>query len=127
MSYIDFDNLGLKEVRCMNCNTPVGGRVYVDIPGTTEKAVAFSRYNNWTQPRKVPIKSGEIDSYVEPIVCAECADKPWDEDAIIEMIEDGLEREMMHAGKSRDHVDNHKARHKLKKDKDKKTKIKEKS
>jgi hypothetical protein len=121
MSYIDYDNSGLKEVRCMVCDTPVGGRVYVDIPDTNEKAVSFSRYNNWAQPRKIPVINGEIKSYVEPIVCSECAKKEWDEDAIISKIEDGLEREMKHAKKSQKEIDDYKVKHKLKRDKDKET------
>lgn len=119
MSYIDYDNYGLKEVRCMVCNTPVGGRIYVDIPGSNEKAMTFSRYNNWKQPRKIEIKSGDIDSYVEPIVCSECAKKEWDEESIIEKIEEGLEREMKHAKKPKEHIDKYKAMHKLKVKKEK--------
>jgi len=66
--YIEFDEYGLKEVRCMICNTPVAERTYIEMPDMHDpmkkvNVMTVRRNSNWRQPQKVEI---EMDGNAYP-------------------------------------------------------------
>jgi len=87
--YIEFDKYGLKEVRCMLCGTVVAERKYTEVPdprnhNKTITIMSVQRKSNWRQPQKVEIEIDGVESYLEPIVCANCRHKDLNTDEILE-------------------------------------------
>lgn len=98
--YIDIDEFGIKEIRCMNCGATVAARGYVDMPsneeeGKTEKVMAFQRWSNWAQV-KVDLEDG---SYANPIVCADCVNREVDLNKVSAQMAVGEEKSMKFQGK----------------------------
>ncbi len=106
MDYVEFDEFGLKELRCMNCKIPIAGRTYITLPsrsepGKTENVLAMSRYANHKQVG-VNLSDG---TYAELPVCSECALKPaLDVLELSNQLLAGWELELFAAGKSRSDV-----------------------
>ncbi len=72
--YIEFDELGAKFIKCMNCSGIVAERFYVKIkirsaPPRIEKVLSIKKLGQYRQIR-VALSDG---SYMEPIVCGTCA------------------------------------------------------
>ena len=96
--YTEYDEFGLKEVRCMNCNTVVGKRTYTESPSKTEmgemvNVLVFRQLPNLRHGKKIKIKYGGIRSYIEPIICVECEKLELNEQILIDVAQEGLERE----------------------------------
>lgn len=104
MSYIDFDDAGIVEVRCMNCGTPVIQRSYIEVPdknsvkGMVKVAIA-KRLSNYTQV-EMDVDSGSRKLYMEPIVCKGCANKDLDGDKLLQAITEGWLKESRHGNVS---------------------------
>ena len=103
--YIEFDEIGIKEVRCMNCKTPVASRTYIELSdreniGKTVKVLTLKRYANWRQV-KFNLNDG---SYMEPIVCAKCERADIDENAIMAQVNKGWELSMKDKGMPPDKI-----------------------
>ena len=105
MDYIEYDDIGMKEIRCMNCKTPVAGRTYIELPdreheGDTVKVMTLKKYANWRQV-KFDLSDG---TYMEPIVCSTCEKKDMDKDSIMGQVTRGWELSMKDKGISSDKV-----------------------
>ena len=103
--YIEYDEFGLKEIRCMVCEEIVARRTYVEVPhktdgSKTEKVMTVQRLSNWRQPRKIKIETDGLKSFIEPIVCIGCEKIEWDEDKIMEQYNNGFEAEVKATGRS---------------------------
>jgi len=104
--YLEYDEFGLKSVKCMRCGTEVAGRSYVEVPSKTEvgkmeKALTFKQYSNYRQAKlEMYDKDGKYHSYIEPIVCAGCEKEDLDCHGILNHVIEGLDKAMVSAGRS---------------------------
>jgi len=100
MSYVTFDEYGVKEIRCMVCNAVVAKRDYVEMDDKHKKKVkvmAMKRLPSWRQVRLNLDKGG----YMEPIVCDKCEKATLDHDKIVEQVKEASAAEMENAGKTK--------------------------
>jgi len=95
--YVEFDKLGIKEVRCMKCNTPVAVRDHTGIGD--ENVLAMRKLSNWRQVR-IELNNG---SYAEPIFCVQCASN-IDEKKTISQIKKGWQIELKAKGFNDDEI-----------------------
>lgn len=105
IDYIEYDEIGMKEVRCMNCKTPVAGRTYIELPdrehiGKKVKVLTLKKYANYRQV-KFNLSDG---SYMEPIVCVACEKIDMDETAIMAQVNKGWELSMKDKGMPSDKI-----------------------
>jgi len=111
--YVDLDSDGLKAVRCMCCNTPVGSRV--ERPSQTKPGVnvmSFMKLHSWSQPLKMELSDGSI---FKPILCKDqkCSDeavKPENYEKLIWQIQMGWIEELKAHLKSTEEINSHKVR-----------------
>lgn len=105
--YVEYDQFGLKKVRCMNCGTPVATRAGIPTGHNRVVQIGLKRLSNWRQLQF----NVEIDgkpTYIEPIVCAQCEKhEEIDVDRIMEQVKIGYETDMKAANKSKDQIDRH--------------------
>ena len=90
IDYIDYDEQGISEIRCMICNTPV--RVRREVLGKI-KLRTLSHF------RQVPLaleENGKPHSVMDIIACATCSDKNFDYDEVISTTKLGWNKEMKH-------------------------------
>ena len=92
-SYLDFDEFGLKEVRCMKCNTPVAMRDFTEVGG--QKVMAMRRLSSWKQVR-IELSNR---TFAEPIFCVECATN-IDPEKALKQIKKGWEQELREVKKA---------------------------
>lgn len=109
--YIDIDDFGIKEIRCMNCGVTVTDRTYLKMPSKTEpgkfeNVLVMKRHSTWAQI-KVDLDDG---TYAEPIVCKECSVIDVDLDEIDRQMKVGWEKELRHSGRERGEIEKHKDR-----------------
>lgn len=102
MDYIEFDEFGLKELRCMNCKHQIAGRTYIELPSRTDPSkkvnvLAMTRFSNHAQVR-VDLSDG---TYADIPVCSMCTSSVLDLDGISKQLLIGWEKEMFFANKSR--------------------------
>ncbi|MEE9354205.1 MAG: hypothetical protein V3U75_01310 [Methylococcaceae bacterium] len=107
--YIEYDEYGIREVKCMNCGEVVAGRTYMELPsrvevGKTVNVLTMKRHSNWRQI-KVDLSDG---TFAEPIVCASCEHKDIDMENIEGQMKLGWEKELRFAGKSESEISKHK-------------------
>jgi hypothetical protein len=107
--YVEFDELGIVEIRCMNCKKKVAGRTYTEIDsrvevGKKEKVLVIKRLSNWKQ-KKVDLTDG---TYAEPIICVDCENIPLDLDEIESQMKKGWEKELRFGKKSEEEITKHK-------------------
>jgi len=100
MSYIDYDELGMKTIRCMECGTPVAERVIKSvkiksIPPRTENVLAMKQLSSWRRKR-MNVEGG---AYVDLILCAECIEKKIDNIKMTKVISDASEDLWKHEGR----------------------------
>lgn len=93
--YVKYDNLGLKEVTCMKCNTIIARRTYIEIDSKTEinkkeKVLTLKKLSNWKQV-KVKLSDG---SFAEPMFCLDCSKQGIDCEKTTIQIKKGWEIEM---------------------------------
>jgi hypothetical protein len=90
MSYVEYDELGIVEIRCMNCGTPIVMRNYktVTIRSIPPKEVNIMTLTPLSCFRKRKYNIG-THGYVEVMLCNECVDLPRDPDKMEKAIEDG--------------------------------------
>ena len=74
--YIEIDEFGIREVRCMLCNTTVKARTYIDMPSKTEegKTVPVIALKEWSNYRTVKVDLAD-GTYATPIICQDCEKK----------------------------------------------------
>lgn len=123
MSYIDYDDMGVIEIRCMNCGIPVAVRSYVNmeiksVPPRVEKVMVVKRLSSWRRKRF----ELEGNSYLDAIVCNECVDKDIKPEVIEEKVVQGWEDAWKNEKHSVDEIK--KMKSKISKIKIKKIKIK---
>lgn len=92
MSYIKYDNIGVKTIFCMNCGIPIAERSYVNllvnsIPPRKEKVLVLKKLSSFRQ-KKFNVKGG---AYIEAMVCSDCVNLDIDPDKIEQSIEEGWE------------------------------------
>ena len=80
MSYIDIDEYGISEIRCMKCNKPVAARTYVSVPDKKDKnkkvlVMALRRLPEWNQKRRTITLEGE-EAGIDAIYCSKCVQHP---------------------------------------------------
>ena len=92
MSYVEYDNLGIVEVRCMNCGIPIVRRNYKAV---IIKSIPPKEVNVMTlvplgcfRKKKYNIGIGTY-GYVEVMLCSNCINLPDDPDKMEQAIEDG--------------------------------------
>jgi hypothetical protein len=101
MSYIKYDEFGVKEIQCMNCGAPVAMRTVKtiqikSIPPKTVNVFAMKQLSSWRR-RKYILDDG---SYMEIILCNECVDLPIAPEKIERALEKGWDGELRQAKKS---------------------------
>lgn len=101
MAYVEYDELGLLEVSCMNCGNPVAVRTVKtvkikSIPPKELNVIAMKRLSSWRR-KKYILDDG---SYMEIILCSECIDTEIDSEKIEKALEKGWEAELKHENKS---------------------------
>ena len=124
IDYIDFDDLGIVELRCMQCNTTIAKRKekYVDHPNSSEIKVLTYKLQKWTNYRQTRFDLND-GTYCEPLICEDCLNHGvFDEDMIIDKIKKGWKKELIQNKRSEKEIKKHEKRvEKLKiKKKDKK-------
>ena len=105
MSYVTYDELGVVEIRCMNCGLPVAMRSYVTlkvagVPPRTEKLLTVKRLDSWRQKR-LDLEGG---AYSEVIVCPDCLDLDLDPEKMERAIRDGWIYTWQHEKKSNEEI-----------------------
>lgn len=98
-SYIDYNEYGIKEIRCMNCDTPVATQGEVYIPFTSRTTIGTYHLSNYTQIR-LDVKIDGRKTFINPIICKSCASKDVDEEKIITQVIAGWNDEMTYQGKN---------------------------
>ena len=101
MNYITSDELGIVEIRCMNCGLPVAVRSYVtlkvnSVPPREEKILTMKRLDSWQQKR-LNLEGG---AYSDVIVCSDCVDLDLDPEKMERAIRDGWIYTWQHEKKS---------------------------
>lgn len=83
--YIEYDDIGVTAIKCMECDLPVADRTIVNVKG--KDVLSMKRLPNWRQPMKVAIvtKAG-IKGFIEPIVCSECEGQDLANQEIIDKV-----------------------------------------
>jgi hypothetical protein len=122
--YIDFDVLGIVQIRCMRCNTPVANRVHTERSfepkifytdkGEEITAGRFERFfvvglhylANYKQGKVILNTGGEA----RPILCAECLGHEQDEDKLMEQVKKGWVKELEYARRPASEIQNHKVK-----------------
>jgi len=101
MSYIDFDEMGVLEIRCMNCGTPLAVRSYKtiqvkSIPPREEKVLCMRKLGTYRRKR-FDLENG---SYIEAFVCHECQNKNIAPEKIEETLQKAFEAQWKHENKN---------------------------
>lgn len=104
--HVQYDELGLKSVHCIVCNTIIAARTYVNMksrvdPGKTEKVLTVKRWSNWRN-KHVELSDG---SFMEPMVCEDCERDPLDEELAIGVVKKGWVEEMKAVGRKQKDID----------------------
>jgi len=93
IDYLDFDDNGLKEVRCMICNVPV--KVRREVNGK----IILRTLSHF---RRIPLaleENGKPHSVMNILGCATCADKPINYDDVLSTTRFGWNKEQKHTKK----------------------------
>jgi len=114
MTYVDYDECGVVEIRCMNCGTPVAKRTYKtlvikSIPPREEKVLAV----RWLSNRRKKKYILEDGSYMEAIVCSDCVDMDIDPKKIEKSVEDGWVKTWEHENKEQKEIEKLKKKSKI--------------
>ena len=90
MSYVTYDNLGIVEIRCMNCGTPIVMRSYkkVMVKSVPPKEVTILATQQLSCFRKRKFNLGD-HSYVEVMLCDRCVNLSISPDKMEQAIEAG--------------------------------------
>jgi hypothetical protein len=106
--YIEYDDYGIVEIRCMSCKIAVAGRTYIELPSRTEagkkeKVLTMKRYSNWKQI-KVDLSGG---TFAEPICCVDCVKGDIDLAEIESQMKKGWKKELIFAGRDKTDLEKH--------------------
>lgn len=106
MSYIKYDNIGIKVIFCMNCGTPIVERSYVSllvnsIPPRNEKVMVLKKLSSFRQKR-FDVKGG---AYIEAMVCSDCVNLDIDPGRMERSIQEGWEAVWKQEGKDRKEIE----------------------
>ena len=90
MSYVTYDDLGVVEIRCMNCGTPIVARSYKkvitkSIPPKKVRVLTMQQLGCFRK-RRFHV---EPFAYVEVMLCDKCVDLVISPDKMEKAIEDG--------------------------------------
>lgn len=101
MSYVDYDDLGAVEIRCMNCGAPIVVRTYRtmmvrSIPPKEVRVMAMHQLSSYRKRRFELLDN----SYVTVMLCNNCVDLPLDPDKMERAIEEGWKTTWKHEHKS---------------------------
>ena len=90
MSYVEYDNLGVVEIRCMNCGIPIAMRTYkkVVLKGIPPKEINVMTIQPLDSFRKKKYNIG-THGYVEVMLCSDCVNLPSDPAKMEKVIADG--------------------------------------
>lgn len=104
-NYVEYDEYGLKKVKCMNCGTPVAERSYMEVPDRADpkksvRVAIMQKLSNWRQTQKVSVVKNGVKSYIQPIVCAECENVDMDKDSTITKVLNAMKLEDIAANKT---------------------------
>lgn len=115
MSYVDFDDMGIIEVKCLNCETPIAVRTYTTIkiktiPPRKEKVLAVRKLGNYRR-RRYELEDG---SYIEPMLCVDCINEDIKPEKIEKAIEDAWVSTWEHENKDKETIKRLKKKAKIK-------------
>lgn len=111
MSYVDFDEFGILQIRCMTCNAVVASRTYTRVASKERAGVFINVLAMKMHSNKRDIRLELSDgSYTDIISCTACENKLLDIDAITAMIKDAWVKELRWAGKNDKIIQEHKDR-----------------
>jgi hypothetical protein len=119
--YVEYDEYGLKEVRCMKClDTVVAQRSYIELPNKKYgedpvNVLTMKKNSNWQQPSKVEVEIDGVSSFVEPIVCSACVNEDLETEDVMDQIVNGWGIELKHVKKWKDKdINDYKKKKKIK-------------
>ena len=96
-SYLDYDEYGLKTVRCMNCNKePIQAR---DILSIGDRSVLATRRNSSYRTKSINIKNCGSPSKIDAMLCADCVEG-FDKQTVLTNAMDGMRASLAFGGKS---------------------------
>lgn len=100
IDYIEFDDFGVKEVRCMNCGVIVGKRTYVEVENKNKPGVKVNvlTFKMWSNSRRVRFPLSDNRRTIKAFLCIDCEKIKPDIDLIENQVLKGLELEMKHRG-----------------------------
>lgn len=109
--YVDVDEFGLVEVRCMICNIPIASRTHIEMPsrvhpGKVVNVIAMKIYPNYTK-QPVDLSDG---SYANALTCDKCEVTEKDLGLIERHFKEGWVDELKGAGKSGVDLERHEKR-----------------
>ena len=105
MSYVEYDNLGVVEIRCMNCGTPIAMRIYrkVALKGIPPKEINIMTVQPLDSFRKKKYNIG-THGYVEVMLCSECVNLPSDPEKMEKAIADGWKDTWKYEKKTKEEI-----------------------
>ena len=110
--YIDFDEFGITEIRCMQCYKPIATReeVYKQHPSNNRIQTVSYKLRRWSTFRQTRIELSD-NTYAEPFVCEDCLNiAVLDEDKFVDEIKKGWKKELIHAKRSAKEIEKHEKR-----------------
>lgn len=98
--YVDFDEFGIANIRCMCCGTPVITRTYVERTSIVDhskkvQVMAMKRLSNHTE-MAVRLSDGSLTGLPH---CTDCAERPMDVAALHNLRIRAMTAELQWAGK----------------------------
>lgn len=101
-SYIDYDELGIKEIRCMNCNhNVIQTRVIAEIKGRTALTM---RRNSSFRTKDINILTKGKPSFLTAMLCAECVNI-FDTQTVVNNAMDGMREAKRYEGRSDEDIE----------------------
>ena len=105
MSYVEYDNLGVVEIRCMNCGIPIAIRTYkkVALKGIPPKEINVMTVQPLDSFCKKKYNIG-MHGYVEVMLCSDCVNLPSDPEKMEKAIADGWKATWKYEKKTKEEI-----------------------
>ena len=105
MSYVEYDDLGVVKIRCMNCGIPVAMRTYkkVALKGVPPKEINVMTVQPLDSFRKKKYNIG-THGYVEVMLCSECVNLSPDPEKMEKAIADGWKDTWRYEKKTKEEI-----------------------
>ena len=105
MSYVDYDNIGVLKIKCMNCGQVIAERSYINlmvnaIPPRNEKVLVLKKLTSFRRKRF----NTEGGSYIEAMVCSNCVDLKMNPTKMEKSIRDGWITTWQAEGKTQEEI-----------------------